>query len=164
MPPAKIHVPKLKELSDHLEPLVGRTTTVTASAAPNKFKETALTARYLTRDDKLAALCHVDFELAAFLGAALAMVPVGAAQDCVKEGKLNANLTDAFREVANILAGVLCVNGAPHVRWTEVTPNLAGLAADAKAVVAKPCDRFDVRVEIDGYGGGQLTILTAKLA
>jgi hypothetical protein len=161
--PAKIHVPKLKDLSDHLEPLMGRTTKVTASAAPNKFKESCQTARYLTRDDKLAALCQVDLELAAFLGAALAMVPVGAAQDCAKEGKLSPNLTDAFREVANILAGVLCVNGAPHVRWTEVSSDLAGLAADAKAVVAKPCDRVDVRVAVDGYGGGNLTILTAKV-
>lgn len=76
MSPAKIRVPKLKDVSDHLEPLVGRATTVTTSAAPN----------------------------------------------------------------------------------------LAGLAAELKAVFAKPCDRFDVRVEIDGYGGGQLTILTAKLA
>ena len=164
MAPAKIHVPKLKELSDHLEPLMGRATTVTASAAPNKFKETCHTARYLTRDDKLAALCQVDFELAAFLGAALAMVPVGAAQDCVKEGKLSANLTDAFREVANILAGVLCVNGAPHVRWTEVATTLGALPADAKAVLAKPCDRVDFRVEVEGYGGGQLTVFTAKLA
>jgi hypothetical protein len=50
------------------------------------------------------------------------------------------------------------------VRWVGVEPTLAGLPADAKAIVAKPCERLDVRVEIDGYGGGQLTLLTAKVA
>lgn len=162
--PAKIHVPKPKELSDHLEPLMGRSTTVAASAAPNKFKESCHSARYVTRDEKLAAICQVDLELAAFLAGALAMVPAGGAQDCVKEGKLSPTLLDAFREVANVLAGVLCVNGAPHVRWTDVATNLAELASDAKAVAAKPFERVDVRVEIDGYGGGSLTILTAKVA
>lgn len=161
--PAKIHVPKVKDLADHLTPLLGRTTTVKASAAPNKFKPTCQTARYVGRDDKIAAVCQVDLELAAFLGAALAMVPVGAAQDCAKEGKLSANLLDAFREVANVLAGVLCVNGAPHVRWTSVAVDAAGIEADAKGVIAKPCDRVDCQLEVDGYGAGNLTILTAKL-
>lgn len=164
---AKIHCPKLKELSDHLEPLIGRTTTVTPSKAPNKFKETCQTARYVARDGKLAAVCQFDLELAAYLGAALAMIPIASAQDDVKSGKLSPTLVDAFREVANILAGVLCVDGAPHVRWTDVVAGLAAMPADAKAVVAKPCERIDVHVEVEGYGGGgggNLTILTAKLA
>jgi hypothetical protein len=151
---AKIHVPKPKELSDHLAPLVGRSTNAKASAGPNKFKDSCHTARYATRDQKLAALCLVDFELAALLGAALAMMPVGGAEDSIKEGKLSPILRDAFHEVANIIAGVLCVDGAPHVRWVGVEPTLAGLPADAKAIVAKPCERLDVRVEI----------LTAKVA
>ena len=160
----KIHCPKLKDLIDHLEPLMARTTTVKASAAPNKFAENCITARYVMRDERIAAVCQVDLELAAFLGAALALVPAGAAQDAAKEGDLGPNLTDAFCEVVNILAGVLCVDGAPHVRWVDIAKGLGTVAADAKAVLAKPCDRLDVVVDIEGYGSGKLSILTAKIA
>ncbi|MBY0400039.1 hypothetical protein K2X89_07065 [Myxococcota bacterium] len=164
---AKIHCPKLKELSDQLEPLVGRATTVTLNKTPNKFQETSLAARYVGRDGKIAAVCQFDLELAACLGAALAMVPISAAQDDVKAGKLSPNLSDAFNEVANILAGVLCVDGAPHVRWTDVSVGLAAIPADVKAVVAKPVERIDVQVAVEGYGGGGggcLSVLTAKVA
>lgn len=161
---AKIYVPKPKELAEHLEPLIGRTTTLKPSAAPNKFKESCHTARYLTRDGKLGAICQFDLELAVFLGAALAMIPAGGAEDAVKAGALTGPQMDAFREVSNVLAGILCLNAAPHVRWADVTPSLAALPADAKAIAAKPFERADFRVDIDGYGGGNLSILTTKVA
>ena len=160
----KIHCPQLKEIRDRLELLLARPTAVKPNATPNKFAESCITSRYVTRDDRIAALCQVDLELAAYLGAALALIPAGAAQDAAKEGDLGANLTGAFCEVVNILAGGLCVDGAPHVRWVDIAKGLATVPADAKAVLAKPCERIDVLVEIDGYGAGKLTILTAKIA
>jgi hypothetical protein len=157
-----IHCPKLNEIAQHLEPLMGRATKVTASSGPNKFEATCQTARYVTRDEKLAALCQVDIGLAASLGAALALLPAGAAADAAKSGKLPDNLLDAFSEVANILAGVLCANGALHVRWTTLAKSQAELSADDKALLAKPTARLDVTVEVEGFGAGKLTIVTAK--
>lgn len=84
------------------------------------------------------------------------------AKDAAKTGKLPENLLDAFCEVANILAGVLCANGALHVRWTDVAPSLAGLSADDKALIAKPFARVDATIDVDSYGSGKLTIVTAK--
>ncbi|MEZ4331009.1 MAG: hypothetical protein R3F35_04620 [Myxococcota bacterium] len=157
-----IHTPKLNEVAQQLEPLMGRATKVTAASGPNKLEASCQTARYVTRDDKLAALCQVDVGLAAALGAALALLPAGAAEDAAKAGKLPDNLLDAFSEVANILAGVLCVDGALHVRWTTVAQSQAELSADDKALLAKPASRLDVTVEIEGFGAGKLSIVTAK--
>lgn len=160
-----IHCPKLSDVNTHLEPLLGRSTKVVASKAANKFEASCFTARYVTRDDKLAALAQFELPLAACAAASLAMIPMGTAEEAVKAGKLPENLLDAFREVANILAGILCADGSPHVRWTNVATSQAELTAEDKALLAKPANRLDVTVEVEGYGGGgggKLTFVTAK--
>ena len=158
-----IHMPRIERLGEQLTSLLGKETTVTESAGANVFEGDAHTARYFTRDDKLAVLCQVDLAVAAFLGAALAMVPVGGAEEAVKEGELGANLVDAYSEVANIMAGLLCSDGYPHVRWISIARSLDALTDDDKAVVANPKKRIDVQIQIEGYGGGKMTILSADL-
>ena len=158
-----IHMPKIDRLGEQLTSLLGKETTVSESAGPNAFEADCHTARYFTRDDRLAALCQVDLAVAAFLGAALAMVPAGGAEEAVKEGELGANLIDAYSEVANIMAGLLCADGYPHVRWVSVAKSLDALTDDDKAIVAGPKQRIDVEIEIEGYGGGKMTILSADI-
>lgn len=157
----KIHIPETGELGTQIGSLVGKTIKVSKSDGPNSFDESCHTARYLTRDDKLAALCQFDLPVAAYLGAALAMIPAGVAQEAAKEGDLGDNLTDAFSEVANIMAGLLCIDGAPHVRWVSIQKTLGDLEDDSKATVENPCRRIDI--DIDGYGAGKLTILTTEI-
>ncbi|MFT5441383.1 MAG: hypothetical protein ACI8W3_000424 [Myxococcota bacterium] len=156
---AKIHMPAVLELGKQLGALVGKTAICSESATPNTFEESCHTARYLTRDDQLVGLCQVDLSIAAALGASLAMIPVGAADDAVKEGDLGANLTDAYSEVANIMAGLLCADDSPHVRWTNIAANLGALTDADKVILNSPANRVDVEVEIDGYGGGKMTLL-----
>ena len=158
-----IHIPKIDRLGEQLTSLLGRETTATEAPGPNSFDDSCHTARYFTRDDKLAALCQVDLAVAAFLGAALAMVPAGGAEEAVKDGDLGANLTDAYSEVANIMAGLLCSDGYPHVRWVSIAKSLGALDDDDKAIMAKPHKRIDVEVDIEGYGAGKMTILTGEI-
>ncbi len=158
-----IHMPKIERLGEQLTSLLGKETTVSESTGPNAFEADCHTARYFTRDDRLAALCQVDLAVAAFLGAALAMVPAGGAEEAVKEGELGANLIDAYSEVANIMAGLLCSDGYPHVRWVSIGKSLDALTEDDKAIVASPKKRIDVQIEIEGYGGGKMTILSADI-
>ena len=156
---AKIHMPTVPELGQKLGTLVGKTTVCSESATPNTFEENCHTARYLTRDDQLVGLCQVDLSIAAALGASLAMIPAGAAEDAVKEGDLGTNLTDAYSEVANIMAGLLCADGSPHVRWTNIAANLGALTDADKAILSSPANRVDVEVDVDGYCGGKMTLL-----
>lgn len=160
---ARIHMPDVKQLAAQLGTLVGRTCRISESAAPHRFEANAHTARYCTRDDRLGAICQVDLSLAAFLGAALALVPAGGAEEAVKEGELGHNLRDAYSEIANIMAALLCDDGAPHMRWVGIHTALDDLGDDAKAIVDSPCERIDVVVEVEGYGAGRLSLLSGSL-
>jgi len=159
---ATIHMPQIEEFGTQLSVLVGKETKVIDAGAPNEFDDHCHTARYLTRDDQLVALCQVDLAVAAAMGASLAMIPASAAEEAVKDGELGENLTDAFCEVANIMAALLCTDGSPHVRWTTMTTTPSDLTDVDKAILDKPANRIDVVVKFDGYGGGKMTIVAIE--
>ena len=159
----KIHMPEVKSIGANLGPLVGKTVRVRELEVANAFGDDVHTARYVTRDDQLAALLQVELPLAAYLGAALALIPAAGAQEAADSGRLDDNLTDAFSEVANILAALLCADGAPHVRWVDLETDPSRLGEADKAVLENPCERVDVEIEIEGYGGGKLSLVTARL-
>ncbi|MCP5056705.1 MAG: hypothetical protein GY937_08255 [bacterium] len=155
----KIRMPEIAELGTQLGSLVGKDVSIADARGPNTFEDSCHTARYMTRDDRLVALCQVDLAVAAAMGASLAMIPASAAEGAVKNGKLDQNLTDAYREVANIMAALLCGDGFPHVRSTSVEETLDSLSDEESAILKKPASRIDVEVEFEGYGGGKMTIV-----
>jgi hypothetical protein len=152
---AKIHMPQIAEFGTQLTTMVGKVTTATESADHNVFDESCHTSRYWTRDDQLVALCQVDLEVAAAMGASLAMIPAGAAEEAAKEGDLGDNLMDAYCEVAKIMAALLCADGSLHVRWTTMAKTLDALTDADKAILENSVSRIDV----EGYGGGKMTLV-----
>lgn len=85
------------------------------------------------------------------------MIPASAAEEASKEGDLGDNLTDAHCEAANIMAALLCADGAPHVRWTTMAKTHDALTDADKAVLENSVSRIDV--EFEGYGGGKMTLV-----
>ncbi len=156
---SRIHMPEIDELGEQLSALLGKTTKATKAGGPNAFENSCHTARYLTRDDRLVALCQVDLTVAAAMGASLAMIPASAAEEATKDGDLGENLTDAYGEVANIMASLLCADGSPHVRWVSIEKTLDALSDEDNAILKKPVGRIDVEVEFEDYGRGKMTIL-----
>jgi len=157
---SKIHMPEVAELGEQLRVLLGRTTKATEAGSPHIFEDSCHTARYLTRDDQLVVLCQVDLTVAAAMGASLAMIPASAAEEAIKDGDLGENLTDAYCEVANIMASLLCKDGYPHVRWVSIEKSIDALSESDKAILASPSERIDIEVEFEGYGGGKMSIIT----
>ena len=80
----EIHLPENLELGRQVGTLVGRTARVFEIDGRNKFDESCHVAYYVTREDELAGFCVVDLPLSAFLGAALAMIPAGTAEEVTK--------------------------------------------------------------------------------
>jgi hypothetical protein len=107
----------------------------------------------------VAAVIVADVALAAAAGAALAMIPPAAAQDAVRSGTLPANIADNFREVANIMCSLLTASGGRSVRLADFS--VAGVPAAAEAVLAGSGARLDLEVDVQGYGKGQLAIISA---
>ncbi|MDY7101969.1 MAG: hypothetical protein S0880_12340 [Actinomycetota bacterium] len=154
-------LPKDSDLSELIESLLGREPKVTGGALPDS--EVAVVASYVDREGSLECLVVTDIALGAYLGAALALVPKGGAQDCVDEGALSSNLKENFHEVLNIMASLFnTTEGSRHVRLSEVHYGPADQASDgARGLSQAPGERADFEVVVENYGTGKLAVLVA---
>jgi hypothetical protein len=122
-------------------------------------KAAGIVATYVTDAGALAAVGLFDLPCASYLGAALAMFPVGLATESIKAGKLDPNVAEGFHEVANVGASLLNADGAPHVKLKSVVPLAGGLPPEVAALIARPKKRRDVEVTVTGFGSGKLAFL-----
>lgn len=117
-------------------------------------------ASYVDDGGTISALLVADIYLAAATGAALAMVPAAALDDVKKTGTIDESLLDNFKEVANILAGLLNTPSTPHVSiqgiWLSSDPELP---VETWIVTEMPTKRRTYAVTIEGYGTGNLDII-----
>jgi hypothetical protein len=160
MPPRP--APADQELSSLLSNLLGREAQVKkAPAAPLDANASLVLGLYRSDDQALGAVCAADTKLAAGAGAALALVPARVVEEAAKTGKLPPELLENFREILNVACALLNKPGHSHLVFHDtLTPPLAP-PEDVSALLASPPQRADYVVEIAGYGGGTLTILTA---
>ncbi|MFK7898258.1 MAG: hypothetical protein AB8G23_20665 [Myxococcota bacterium] len=160
----EIHVPEVDELSEQLGLLIGKEIKADSHEEPWEFGPSVQSAIYVTRDDRLAAILRMDLPLAAHVGAALAMMPASASEEAAKEGVLEDDLLDAFGEVVNIMAALLCLDGAPHVRLATVNHCEPSLEADFMSALVEPEVRINLALEVEGYGSGRMTWQTRRIA
>lgn len=133
---------------------------VTAKPAP-ALKQVPKGAAVAVCVDEAAvvAVMVADVAFAAAAGAALAMIPPAAAQDAVRAGTLPPNVADNFREVTNIMCSLLTASGGRGVRLSDFA--VGSVPAAAQAVLSGGGARVHLEVEVQGYGKGQLAIVSA---
>lgn len=155
--PTAFRVPIQEDIRDLLGDLIGRGVAV-ERASP--LADPPLVAVYVTKDDKVGALCVCDIPFAILAGAALVMVPAAGAKDRAAEGDLGDTDLELAHEVMNVLARVMNTPSTPHLR-------LAGfhhrhdLPDEAAPLLAAPAVRKDFVATIEGYGEGRLGLLYA---
>lgn len=112
-------------------------------------------------DDTMAmrAIILCDLPLAAYVGAAIALVPVAQAEAAAEEGVLPANLSENVAEVFNVAASLFNAEGAPHVKLYQVYGPGEALPADVAKWVLAFVRRLDMTMQVAGYGGGRVSIL-----
>jgi hypothetical protein len=138
-----------------LEDLLGREITVTpADPVTARDLPGLAVALYVDGAGRLAAVLGMDLTLAAYAGAALGLLPPGAAEDSIEEKKLSPMLTENVRELCNILTGLLNREGAPHLTLYRVLTPGEELPSDAAAYLLALGQRLDMKVEIARYGAG----------
>jgi hypothetical protein len=149
--PAPIHMRNM------LEDLLGREVTVNPANPPEGHEvPTMLLAAYTDRQLNLAAVLGLDLALAAYAGAALGLLPPGAAQDSIEDKRLSSVLEENVRELCNVFTGLLNREGAPHVRLQQVIAPGEQVPADVAAYVMALGRRVDLKVEVARYGSGML--------
>jgi hypothetical protein len=144
------------------EDLLGRDCTVGPGEPLNANDlATATVAIYTDNAQQIYGVLGMELSLAANVGAALGLLPAGAAEDSVEEKALFPNLAENVFELCNVLTSLLNRDGAPHVRLHQVVYPGMALPADARAHLLALGRRLDLTIEVSRYGKGRLSLSLA---
>jgi hypothetical protein len=153
-------MPQAADVAQLVEGLLGRQ--VTGARTPDpvmRGKDVRIVGSYVDDGGSVKAVCLVDLVLGNALGAALALVPEPRVAAAVSAGRVDEDLAENTREVLNVAAS-LFNSGDRHLKlagtWVEKEP----VPDDVVAFLRVPGRRDDLRLEINGYGGGVLALVT----
>ncbi|GLY03238.1 MULTISPECIES: hypothetical protein [Actinoplanes] len=121
----------------------------------------ATVAIFTDANQKIYACLGLEMSLAANAGAALGLLPPGAAEDSIDEKELFPNLAENVFELCNIFTSLLNKEGSPHVKLYQVIYPKMDLPADARAVLLALGRRLDLMTEVSRYGKGKLSLSLA---
>ncbi|GAA2630658.1 hypothetical protein GCM10010399_73320 [Dactylosporangium fulvum] len=155
-------LPAPKAVKDLFDDLLGRPVTV-SPADPLRAADIPRTLVALYTDERLHlnAVIGMDFELTAYAGAAIGLIPPGGAEACIEDNEISKMIGENATEVCNILAGLINREGAPRLKLHQTF--LPGEAPPADAVnwLLALGRRLDLKVEVSGYGAGKIAIALA---
>ncbi|OJF09419.1 hypothetical protein [Couchioplanes caeruleus] len=152
-------IPASLAVRNLFEDLLGRDVNV-ASGDPMTADDlpTGTIAIYTDPSQQLCAVCGMTLSLAANAGAALGLLPVGAAEDSIEEKQLFPNLAENVFELFNIFTSLLNREGAPHVKLYQVIYPGQNLPNDARAQLLALGKRLDLLIEVSRYGKGKFSL------
>lgn len=122
---------------------------------------TATIAIYTDSAQQIYGVLGMQLSLAANVGAALGLLPPGAAEDSIEEQKLYPNLAENVFEMCNVLTSLLNREGAPHVKLYQVVYPGMPLPADARAHLLALGRRLDLMIDVSRYGKGKFSVSLA---
>ena len=145
-----------------LEDLLGRDVNVSpGDPLTGDDLPTATVAIYADSSQQLYAVVGMQLSLAANVGAALGLLPAGAAEDSIDEKQLFPNLAENVFEMCNVLTSLLNREGAPHVKLYQVIYPGMSLPNDARAHLLALGRRLDLMIEVARYGKGKFSLSLA---
>jgi hypothetical protein len=155
-------IPSAKAVRDLLEGLLGRTVDVDPiDPAHVEDLPTAYLASYVDDGMRLSAVAGFDLSLAAYLGAAIGLVPLGGAEACIEDRELSPMLAENVGEVCNVLTTLLNRDGAPHRRLYRVHRPGEPAPNDVAAQLLALGSRLDLQVKVSSYGAGRFWLSLA---
>jgi hypothetical protein len=122
---------------------------------------TATVAVYTDSHQQIYGVLGMQLSLAANAGAALGLLPPGAAEDSIDEKKLTPGLAENVFELCNVLTSLLNREGGPHVKLHQVVYPGMPLPHDARAHLLALGRRLDLMIEVSRYGKGKLSLSLA---
>lgn len=153
-------LPNPKDVRDLLEGLLFRDVEVGPGEPVVPTREVrAAVGVYVEDNLARTAVIAADQALVMFGGAAMGLVPAGAAKDALAEGSLPEAVWENFAEVLNVMAALLNSDDAPHARLYSCHRPDELPPADASETLREYGARLDLTVKVAGYGSGSLSIV-----
>lgn len=152
-------LPHRKQIKDLFEGLLGRDVAIGDGTPVTFDAPRPVVAVYVDDTHRLSSVVVMDLALAAYAGAALALVPKGGAADAVEESRLPPNLFENSAEILNVLAASLGESSGVHQRLSTTYAPSDAVPPQVQACGAALGAREDVTVDIAGYGQGSLSVV-----
>lgn len=154
-------IPDRKDIKDLFEGLLGRDVSVEAGKPVDIGIPKPVIASYVDDTQRVRAVAVMGFGLAARAGAAIALVPAGAAEAAEEDRLMPDNLFDNASEICNVLAAPFGDAMGTHLRLATAYSPIEPVPAHLLSIAAQLAAREDVELEIAGYGKGELSLIVA---
>lgn len=115
-------------------------------------------ATYVDDGGVLRAVIGWDLAAAANIGAAVGLVPSGAAEDAVEEQYLPENLLDNLSEVSNVRASAFQMPSNPHLRLEQTYRPAAAAPTEVTSLMYSQGQRLDLDLDVPRYGKGRFAV------
>lgn len=155
-------LPVPKAVKDLFDDLLGRPVTVNPTDPPKSADiQRSLVALYTDDRLQLVAVIGMDFELTAYAGAAIGLIPPGGAEACIEDKAISKMIGENAIEICNILAGLINAAEAPRVKLHQTFLPGDSPPMDAIRHLNALGRRLDLKVDVSGYGGGTISLALA---
>jgi hypothetical protein len=153
-------LPDRKLIKDVFEGLLGRDVSVGDGVPIDLDPPRPVVATYVDPQHRLATVAVMDLPLAAYAGAALALIPKCGAEAAVEDGLLPDNLFENVSEILNVLAAPIGDSAGVHQRLSTTFAPHDPLPPQVASCATTPGVREDLTLDIAGYGSGTLSVVT----
>lgn len=145
-----------QSLARHLSDLVGRQVQLQPIEMP-VFSPSVMFACYDVEPYGETTIVKIDYELLAALAGTLLGFPANLVLPMVRNRTLNDDMSDAAREIMNVLAGAISDDG--RAVFQGLFEKAGGYSRNAELIVQRHalCS-LSVKASLPGYGPGYLSI------
>jgi len=159
-----IALPKSGSVATLMTDLVGvmiRKEIAAVDGKPLAFENNTLVAVFQTDNEQIGALALFEFSLSCYLGAALALMPPGRAEDNIMNGEISEAICENIYEIANIMASLFNHQSSSHFKLVHLGPISSDLPGGVLELMESASIRGDYIITVPTYGSGSLVILGA---
>lgn len=144
------------------EDLLGRDVTVTpGDPLTGDDIPTCVLAVFNDSAQQFYGVLGMQLVLAANAGAALGLLPAGAAEDSIESKRLTPAIAENVGELCNVLTSLLNREGVPHIKLHNVINPGDPVPNHVRAHLLALGRRLDLVVDINRYGKGKLSLSLA---
>lgn len=152
-----VFLPTPESVANLFTSLLGRE--VEVSLNRRLISEVAIAASYSDDSVKRVAVCLLDMNLGASLGAALSLVPKAVADNAGDAVELPEGILENLHEVLNISAQFFYNEDTERISLENIYPPPDEFPLDIIPLIDQKENRVDMRVDIQGYRSGNIAFL-----
>jgi hypothetical protein len=150
-----------KKVANLLRELLGRAVKVdTADLLTMSPEGTNWVAVYGGNDGKIVGVCVCDLAFAAYASAALCLIPTATAKESISSRKLDPLRAENLREIMNVCSQLFVAPESGRITLQSVTSVAQCVSEEAKKRVSAPSQKCGMKLSIEGYGEGIVSLLT----